>query len=250
MSAATGLRPFFSFYGSKYRAARLYPEPAHSTLIEPFAGSAGYALRYPDRAVVLVDADEYIVGIWSYLLGASERDILTLPDLRPDQSTDDLPIAQEAKWLIGMWINAGVSSPRKRMSSAARMPMAERIARWPGARALFWGEKVRQRIASQLPAIRHWRVIHSNYTGAPNITATWFVDPPYQGPAGSHYRLRVDDYNALAAWCRNQQGQVIVCEGDGAEWLPFKDMVAIRSNAMRTGRSWTRERVWLSSEAA
>ena len=51
----TSLRPFWAYYGGKWRAAPRYPRPMHDTIIEPFAGAAGYSLRYPDRNVVLVE---------------------------------------------------------------------------------------------------------------------------------------------------------------------------------------------------
>lgn len=51
------LRPFFRYYGAKWRAvhAGLYPEPQHRFICEPFAGAAGYALHYPHLAVELID---------------------------------------------------------------------------------------------------------------------------------------------------------------------------------------------------
>jgi site-specific DNA-adenine methylase len=49
------LRPFFTYTGGKYRLAPRYPEPRHNLIIEPFAGSAGYSLRHPEREVLLID---------------------------------------------------------------------------------------------------------------------------------------------------------------------------------------------------
>lgn len=43
------LKPFFTYFGGKYRIAPRYPKPQYNTIIEPFAGSAGYSLRYPER---------------------------------------------------------------------------------------------------------------------------------------------------------------------------------------------------------
>jgi hypothetical protein len=34
------LRPFWRYYGGKWRAAPRYPRPTHDTIIEPFAGAA------------------------------------------------------------------------------------------------------------------------------------------------------------------------------------------------------------------
>lgn len=54
------MRPFFGYYGGKWRdAVKNYPAPEHAVIVEPFAGSAGYALRYPDRKVVLCERIRY-----------------------------------------------------------------------------------------------------------------------------------------------------------------------------------------------
>ena len=69
------LRPFFCYYGGKWRAAPKYPAPEHDTIVEPFAGAAGYATRYPDRKVVLVERDPVIAGLWRYLTKVSPAEI-------------------------------------------------------------------------------------------------------------------------------------------------------------------------------
>ena len=90
---------------------------------------------------------------------------------------------------------------------------------------------MRETIAAQVGRIRHWRIIHGSYEAAalPHV-ATWFVDPPYQ-VAGSHYRYgsKQIDYSALGAWCRARDGQVIVCEGGGADWLPFQTIGNVKT---------------------
>ena len=52
--------------------------------------------------------------------------------------------------------------------------------------------------------------------------ASWFVDPPYQNQ-GKHYHYGPEnvDFAMLGNWCRTRLGQVIVCENEGADWLPF-----------------------------
>jgi len=47
------LRPFWRYYGGKFRAAPRYPTPTHKTIVEPFAGAAGYSLRVDDLRVHL-----------------------------------------------------------------------------------------------------------------------------------------------------------------------------------------------------
>lgn len=244
------LRPFFGFYGSKWRVARAYAPPVHSTIMEPFAGSAGYSLRYPDARVQLFDRDEYIAGVWDFLIRATPAELLALPDLAPGAHVDTLNIPQEARWLIGFWINTAPSSPRKTLSMNVRKSEEEWrvLAQSRGynqPRPLFWGARVRERLAVQVEHIRHWTITLGDYSDAPNVSATWFVDPPYV-VAGRHYRYRISDYSALAAWCRARKGQIIVCEGNGADWLPFKPLGEFRSNPCRSRRSTSAEVVWES----
>jgi hypothetical protein len=210
------LRPFFSYFGAKWRSAPHYPEPTHDTIVEPFAGSAGCAIRYPERRVILVDKSPAIAGIWSYLIKASEAEVLALPDLAPGERVCDVPgLLQEQRWLMGMWVQLATASPRQTMT------------KWqhgdgrPVDQAYCWGRRVRARIASQLHAIRHWVAVCSDYTTAPNLRATWYIDPPYTG-TGRRYPHHELDYAALGEWCRARRGQVIVCESADADWLPFE----------------------------
>lgn len=57
----------WSYYGSKSKVVHLYPRPEYGKIIEPFAGSARYSLRYFDRDVLLVDKYEVVVRIWKWL---------------------------------------------------------------------------------------------------------------------------------------------------------------------------------------
>lgn len=226
------LRPFFLFYGGKWRAARRYPPPANGIIIEPFAGAAGYATRYPDRDVILVEKDPRIVKIWRYLIRVSVKDFLRLPDIRAGQTVDDLGICDGAKYLIGFWVNKGVSAPCKVPSAWMRRKEYK---------SQFWGPKIRERIASQLDAIRHWSIIYGNYWQAPNLRASWFIDPPYS-KTGQHYDYSDINYKKLAKWCEQRRGQIIVCEQRGAKWLPFKKLGSIKTNVGGGGIS--QEVVW------
>lgn len=231
------LRPFFTYYGGKWRAAPKYPAPTHDTIVEPFAGSAGYATRYCDKRVILVEKDHKIASIWRYLIGADPERILGLPDIGPEGvAAHDLEDAE--RWLIGMRLNNGVSHPCNAPSAWMR--------RGTHARS-FWGQAIRERIASQVGAIRHWTVIEGDYTEAPDITATWFVDPPYDCAAGRHYVHGSAglDFAALGNWCRGLSGQRIVCEAMGATWLPFRHFADIKANESRNGGKVSREAVWL-----
>lgn len=239
MSMSSIRGPFFCYYGGKWRiAGKFYPEPRHNVIVEPFAGSAGYALRYPDRSVILCERDPIVASVWRYLIRASASDISALPDLGRGQTVEDLQVSQEARWLIGFWLNKGVSRPRKRPSKWMRSGIR------PGS---FWGPRVRLQIASQVKAIRHWRVYECSYEDCPEVgQATWFIDPPYEA-AGKHYAFGSEqiDYTALALWCRSRFGQVIVCENEGATWLPFSPLA--RTKTARSKRS--SEALWLSEAA-
>ena len=94
-----GIKPFWNYYGGKWRAALRYPSPRHGHIIEPFAGAAGYSLRYPDYDVTLVDAYPVIAGIWRYLIATPPGEIMLIPCV---ESVDDLPpwVPQEARWLV------------------------------------------------------------------------------------------------------------------------------------------------------
>ena len=235
---ANKLRPFFSYYGGKWRdALKLYPLPMHQRIIEPFAGSAGFSLRYPDREIILYEIDPVLVEVWRYLIAVEPAEILAIPDIPEGGTSDDLNVCQEARWLVGLWLNRGASSPRKSPSKWMRDGIR------PGS---FWGGRVRNTIAAQVSQIRHWQVFNSGYVECPNRPdTTWFIDPPYQ-EAGRHYRFgsEVIDYTSLGKWCRARLGQVIVCENEGADWLPFRSLSSTKTT--RANRK-SQEVYWLNS---
>lgn len=242
------LRPFFSYYGMKFRSGRTYPEPIYPDLYEVCAGGAGYATHYPSRNVVLVDTNPIICGVWRYLIGVSELELLRLPLLGTEESVDDLgDVPQEARWLVGFWLGKALASPRR--TPAPWM----KSGKWPGC---FWGDGVRARLAAQLRHIRHWRVIEASYSAVwtdpglpgcevlPRREATWFVDPPYEGK-GHHYRGGLPDFGHLGEWCTRRWGQVIVCENEGATWLPFRLHGVHKTLNRKDGQQgYSREVIW------
>jgi hypothetical protein len=234
------LRPFFSYFGAKWRAAKLYDAPRFDRVVELYAGSACYSLHYHDRQVVLCEAYKPVADLWAWLIDCArrgaEREVLALPDLG-DKSVDDFGLAPGPAALIGFWCNAAVATPRKSMSAWARN----------AAPGWFWGNRVRERVAAQLPAIRHWTIIHGRYETAPvyGPPSTYFVDPPYQ-KAGHAYGVSDVNYAALADDCkmaRDDGNHVIVCEAAGADWLPFRDLGTVQAMTRNGGRV-SREVVW------
>jgi hypothetical protein len=231
------LKPFFSYYGGKYRAASLYPQPVHDTIVEPFAGSAGYSTRHHEHKVLLYDKDPVIAGVWDYLIKVGVDEVLSLPD-RIDVPLTDIDVPQEARWLMGFWINKGSSRPCVNMSKWAK-------SGWGEDSCNYWSPAVKNRIASQIVKIRHWEVRNQSYADIPDMTATWFVDPPYCGEAGKCYRHHDVDYAHLASWCTSRNGQTMVCEQAGAEWLPFTYLATIKGTAGKGRSKVSDEVVWL-----
>lgn len=197
----------WAYYGSKSKLVNHYPAPLEGTIIESFAGTARYALKYWDRKVILRDCYHKIIGIWKYLQQASIKDIEALPDLINKGDTIPNYLCDEEKWLLGFAIDPGSAHPKQRVSS--------------------WGARDqdvirhKKRIISNLHKIRHWDIELGDYSSIPNQKATWFIDPPYQH-IGKHYDNHKLNYKKLGDWCRTREGQVIVCEGGKSSWLPFK----------------------------
>lgn len=233
-----GLMPFFTFFGGKWRAAPLYPAPIHDRIIEPFAGSAGYAVRHHDHKVILIEKDPVIAALWAWLIRVSSAEIRSLPLIIED--VRHLSIIPEARSLIGFWLNKGMTAPCNIPSKWMREGWRPKSV---------WGAEIRDRIACQVEKIRHWRVFSASYTDVPNGPATWFVDPPYE-KSGVRYRVSstLIDFKHLAAWCQERQGQVIVCEQDGAEWLPFKPFRTIKALEGKKGVKRSSEVIWTNEE--
>lgn len=231
--AVRALRPFFYYFGGKRRCAPLYPAPRYGKIIEPFAGAAGYSTLYADRDVTLRDASPVVCGVWDYLIHATEQEILSLPV--PVAHVDELAVCQEARWLIGFWLNTGTAHPSKQPSKWMRDGWRPHSC---------WGQTVRAMLASQVGRIRHWGVSCGDYSESPDEEATWFVDPPYKVVGERHYPSKVDDYAALAVWCRSRLGQVIVCERGGADWLPFTPLGRIKTLCGKSGKVHSEEAVY------
>ena len=214
----------FSYYGSKSKVIDLYPAPKYGKIIEPFAGSARYSLKYWDRDVLLVDKYETIIRIWKWLQKCSPSDIIGLPDLKSGETVDSFDLCDEAKWLIGFCINRGSAQPKK-------------------SPKVFnsWSDNKRQ-IAGQLFKIRRWNIMCGDYKSVDNQTATWFIDPPYQ--TGGEWYVEDNssvDYKELEVWARSRNGQVIVCENTKANWLPFWPI-----GELSGAYSKTTEAIWMN----
>lgn len=222
----------WSYYGSKSKVVDFYPPPKYGKIIEPFAGSARYSLKFFDRDITLVDKYEVIVKIWKWLQQASEKDIMSLPilPLGTKINRNDFDCIEQA-WLMGFIVQQGVNAPRLTVSKFAD-------------EANMRSQK--KNIASQLFKIKHWKIELGSYEDLPNTEATWFIDPPYQ--FGGEYYVKGNqslDFQALGEWCKSRAGHVIVCENTKATWLPFKAMKELNGSIHTTT-----EAIWSNFETA
>ena len=215
----------WSYYGSKSMLVDLYPKPLCDKIIEPFAGTARYALKYWDKDVLLVDKYNVVIKIWKWLQECSPKDILSLPQLKKGQDLRELKLTEGE--LLFLQMNAGISNfaPRNKVSAFS----AEQNGR---------KNKYKQ-VANNLHKIRHWKIIHGDYLDIQNETATWFIDPPYQF-GGSAYVENKINFDFLSEWSRERLGQTIVCENTKADWLPFVPIKKIRSISSNP----TTEAIW------
>lgn len=250
------LQPFISYYGSKWKLAPDYPPPEHDVVVEPFAGGAGYSVLHHSKRVVLIDSSPELAAMWGWLIRAEPSEITSLPDLAQGQTVDDLKVPSEAKTLIGFWLCKAAGAPRLRWNEAP-----EGGESWPEKypNSTWWSARIRERIAMQLQHIKGWRSFCADYSEAERLVVecvgrkdriTWFVDPPYQ-KSGGVYPQQVSDYERLGAWCRDLRGQVLVCEGGEASWLPFrplKEVSGIKNKPVKERLWWARDGVEIAFE--
>lgn len=222
----------WGYYGSKSKIIKKYPLPKHSKIIEPFAGTAQYSLLYWDREIHLIEKYDVIVNLWKWLQKCSRQDILSIRNLKFGENTDDFQWnCQEEKDLVGFIITGAPSMPKKTAS------------KWKTIIRPNTQKYKLNCIADNLEKIRHWKITLGDYELAKNEEATWFIDPPYI-VNGKYYKFgsKYLDYNNLSQWCKERKGQVIACEAEGADWLPFVSLTESRGNR-KTHKEviWTKE---------
>jgi len=209
----------FSYYGSKSKIVDYYPPPKYGKIIEPFAGSARYSLKYFDRDVLLVDKYHIIVRTWNWLKQCSPNDILKLPILALGETLDNFDLSEDEKIFMGFVVQQGTTGLRKTVSKFAVDGIKANLSN----------------IASQLFKIKHWNIMQGCYSDLPNEDATWFIDPPYQfgGHEYKHSNKNIN-FTELADWCKSRNGQAIVCENTKADWMEFKPMIDMQGAAFKT----------------
>lgn len=211
----------FYYYGRKKQIAKYYPSPNCPVIVEPFAGSAAYSLYGENwkKNVILVEKDEKVVALWKWLIyEATPEQIKALPNLEiGEKSSEFLHI----------------------IHAATKMAFHYKTIKVTPVLARNW-EISKRYIAENLFKIKHWKIIEGDYRKAPDIEATWFIDPPYKDESGKGYRYNSTtiDYSELARWAKNRQGEVIFCEGIGADYLPFKPLLTLKSVAGKASQEF------------
>jgi hypothetical protein len=204
----------FYYYGRKKQIAKWYPEPMFDTIIEPFAGSAAYSL-YNDnwkKDVILIEKDERVANIWKWLIKkATPKEILEMPILKIGDYTSEFFHIIHAVTKQAFWYKTIKVTP---------------------VLARNWGISKRY-MAENIHKIKHWKLITDDYSVAPDVEATWFIDPPYQYKSGMGYNhgSQVLDYKAVSKWTKHLKGQIIFCEGGEAKYLPFKPLLTLNGVA-------------------
>lgn len=209
------MNPFFSYFGSRWRLTRFYQTPRYETIIEPFAGAAGYSTFHSWKHVILFDAFPKVYETWKFLIETAKcpkklEDFAKLPTpeggfTKQNPIPDSLELG--ARYLIGWWETQSQTSPSPYQFSKSR--------------GGGWSKRKKDKLLSQLPNIKNWEVYNMSYDNIPDITGTWHIDPPYQG-AGHRYIHNYIDYSQLGNWVKTRSGQVMVCEQEPAAWLDFK----------------------------
>lgn len=216
----------FSYYGSKSKIVDYYPPPKYGKIIEPFAGSARYALKYWQNEVLIVDKNEYIIKLWKWLQKCSPDDIKKLPVLKKGDDIRNIEgLCEEERILLGYGAQAGVAKHGNTVTEAGTRVM----------KTMF------KNVARDIPKIKHWEIKLGCYKDIENEEATWFIDPPYQFGGHSYkHSNKLLNFADLAGWCESRLGQTIVCENMKADWMKFKPLRKIQGLA-QTG---TTEAIW------
>lgn len=95
-----------------------------------------------------------------------------------------------------------------------------------------WNTVHRRAMANSLYMRENVSYSHGSYEELPDCEATWFIDPPYQyaNRRGYKYGAAIIDYPALAEWCLSRRGRIIICEQEGADWMPFASLTELISH--------------------
>lgn len=236
----------FGYFGAKHGLARFYPAPVHDTIIEPFAGAAGYSCHWAKlesvKRVILVEKNPSVVALWKRLKPMNANDFGSMDCPPKGYKTGDPMVAAA---MGGEQMMATLRGQKRSVTDRCIKD---------------WDRTIRK--FRDFAEIAHkFEVYLGNYADVVHSQpATWFIDPPYQPKegnggkstaGGARYNEHGDfgnvNYEGLAEWCTARKGQVMVCEQMPASWLPFSPFRNQR-NGVGAGTASTRtEALWLNN---
>jgi hypothetical protein len=193
--AITG--PLFKWFGSKWLSSKTLPKPNHTSIVEPYAGGAGYSLRHSERKVIIWDEDPNLQVLWPWLIQASRADILGIP-IEIEEGTD----------IRTLGLTVGQQMLLKHWQRTNNCGDCWTISPWGNGQ---WTANTRARIAFEVGAIQHWRFESPNWNCE---RTTYFLDPPYL----YNYRYRTGmpefDFSKMVENVHSvsRSSQIIVCE--------------------------------------
>lgn len=210
----------FYYFGRKGRLAKHYPSPEFGLIIEPFAGSMAFSLYHRPEQAIGLEVNPDVAAVWQHVCGLTLEELVAYPEPEIGDRVSD-------RWSM---MAAGSHGTTK-------------------AESYLWTERMQRDLRKQKRlAVRHLAYAKrsvdyrcADYRDAPDVEATWFIDPPYQYVQRGYERDGID-YADLAEWVLSRKGQVIVCEQAGATWLPFEPVREIRgtTNKRTVEVSWNR----------
>lgn len=226
----------FYYYGAKNQLRWHYPAPQHNLIIEPFAGSAAYSCHHlflnRNLTALLIEKDNRVVKLWKQILSMRLNDLKNYPVPKLGDHTDD--------FFIMTCATSNATARCKKLKYTKRIEKIFKIQR--------------TRLIRLFPIRSQIQIICGSYETIKNQRATWFIDPPYSlnspnkntlYPNGDGYRSDCGasslNYKQLSIWCQNRRGQVIVCEKNGASWMPFK---LLRNNKNSLNKVY-KELIWI-----
>lgn len=208
----------FYYYGAKNLLSKYYSEPEHNIIIEPFCGSAAYScfhlFKNKNLKSILCDKNKDVSIAWDFILNCSEEDVKNYKTPNIGEYAYD--------FLIKTCSASNASSKCKKMKYTERLDRVFQIQK--------------RRILKFLPIRNRIKFINDDYENLKynKEKHTWFIDPPYQIKLknnsvfqnGNGYSKDCNTENInfenLKKYIFSKKGQIIVCEKEGANWLPFK----------------------------
>ena len=210
------MKPVFKYFGSKNTAAKRYPAPRHSVVLEPFAGGLGYSLHHFDC----------IDRIYARDIGKCQELLRAISEITCEEISSiplGLPVGVDIR-LLGADLGFGWRAQLLLRSWQRTNGWCWSTSAWcnlPGQ----WTATTKARLLVDIPKLQRKLVVVDDLPAfASREDVTWFIDPPYQ--YNYAYGVKDFDYEKLAEDVLTYRGQVIAVEGEGKHgerpsYLPF-----------------------------